>query len=218
LSTSRRALPRGRFVVLEGLDGAGTTTQTAELTRRLTVRGLRVLATAEPSRGPIGTLARLAISRRLRGGDGKDLDRGALSLLFAADRLDHAQAEIVPALVSGRWVVSDRYALSSLAYQTLDLPERFVAQINARAPRPDLTILLELPPELAVKRRRAAKPEADLFEELATQRRVAKNYRRYVEPREGLPDLGPIVRLDAAQPIVAVAEQIERLVVARFKL
>ncbi len=182
------------------------------------MRGLHVLATAEPSRGPIGTLARLAISRRLRGGDGKELDRGALSLLFAADRLDHAQAEILPALVSGRWVVSDRYALSSLAYQTLDLPEQFIAQINARAPRPDLTILLELSPELAVKRRRAAKPETDLFEELVTQRKVAKGYRRYAERRTGLPDLGPIVRLDAAQPIVAVAEQVERLVASRFKL
>jgi dTMP kinase len=184
----------------------------------LAARGVRVLATAEPSRGPVGSLARLAISRRLRGGDGRDLDRGALALLFAADRLDHAEAEILPALVDGRWVVSDRYALSSLAYQTLDLPERFVAQINARAPRPDLTVFLELSPEIAVKRRRAAKREADLFEELVTQRRVARNYRRYVERRAGLPDLGPIVRLDATQAITAVADQVEQLIAARFRI
>jgi dTMP kinase len=201
---------------LEGLDGAGTTTQTAELTRRLALRGRRVLPTAEPSRGPIGALARLAISKRLRGGEGQDIDRAALSLLFAADRLDHSQAEILPALSRGQWVVSDRYALSSLAYQTLDLPERFVVQINARALRPDLTILLDLPAERAVKRRRAVKPEADLFEELAVQRKVERNYRRYLDRREGIPDLGPIVALDATQPIDVVADQIEKLVVQRF--
>jgi dTMP kinase len=183
----------------------------------LGLRRLWVLATAEPSRGPIGTLARLAISKRLKGGEGQELDRAALSLLFAADRLDHSQAEILPALLRGQWVVSDRYALSSLAYQTLDLPERFVVQINARALRPDLTILLDLPAEQAVKRRRAAKPQADLFEELATQRKVEKNYRRYLVRREGAPDLGPIVAIDATQSITAVADQVERLVVARFR-
>ncbi len=204
---------RGRFVVIEGLDGAGTTTQAAELGKRLSGRGIVVLATAEPSRGPVGALIRAVLDRRLSGGGGRPFDRGALALLFAADRLDHVASEIVPALADGRWVVSDRYTPSSLAYQTLDLPLDFVAAINARAPRPDVTFLLDVPPAIALRRRRHERPEADLFETLDLQRRVAANYRKLLRARRlG----GPVVVVDGTAGVSDVADRIEREVVRRF--
>jgi dTMP kinase len=106
---------RGRFLVLEGLDGAGTTTQARLLADRLRRGGRRAHLTAEPSGGPVGALLRQVLTRRIGGGEGEGFDAGALALLFAADRLDHWSAEIDPRLAGGEDVVSDRYALSSLA-------------------------------------------------------------------------------------------------------
>jgi dTMP kinase len=103
---------RGRFLVLEGLDGAGTTTQASRLCAWLSARGRTVHLTSEPSRGPLGTGIRQVLSGRLRGAGGGEFDPGALALLFAADRLDHWESEIRPRLAEGQDVVSDRYVLS----------------------------------------------------------------------------------------------------------
>jgi dTMP kinase len=108
-------------VVLEGLDGAGTTTQGRLLADALRADGRTVHLTAEPSGGPIGVLVRQVLKRRIVGRDGAPFDPAALALLFAADRLDHAAVEIAPKLAAGVDVVSDRFTLSSLAYQGLDL-------------------------------------------------------------------------------------------------
>jgi dTMP kinase len=176
---------------------------------------VRVTTTAEPSRGPVGSLLRLALTQRLVGAEGRPFDRAALALLFAADRLDHVASEVLPRLAEGTWVVSDRYVLSSLAYQTLDLPATFVAQINGRAPAPDLTVFLEVPPDTALRRRRAERPDAELFEKLPLQRRVAANYRRAIG-EAAVP--GAIELLDGTRSIGAVADEIERAIVKRFKL
>jgi dTMP kinase len=88
----------GRFLVLEGIDGAGTTTQVARLAAALTADGIPVLTTREPSDGPVGVLLRQALARRVEG-----LSDAALALLFAADRVHHLAAEVEPALAEGRW-------------------------------------------------------------------------------------------------------------------
>jgi dTMP kinase len=202
--------------VLEGIDGAGTTTQTAELVRRLQARGIPARGTSEPSRGPVGVLLRGVLSRRLTGPAGAPFDRGALALLFASDRLDHVAAEIEPALAGGEWVVSDRYLLSSLAYQALDLPLPFVVAANARAPRPDLTLFLDVPPEVALHRRQAEHPHAELFEELGLQQRVARNYHERIA-KDGATG-GPVLVLDGTRSIGAVADEIEQRLAERFRL
>jgi dTMP kinase len=169
---------RGRFLVIEGIDGAGTTTQARLLGERLKREGRRVHVTAEPSGGPIGALIRQVLSGRLRGRapDGP-FDAESLALLFAADRLDHARSEILPALEAGVDVVSDRYTLSSLAYQALTTGDpRWVAAINARAPAPDVTILLKVVPEVAFARRVSASHSREIYERAAFQRRVAAAY------------------------------------------
>jgi dTMP kinase len=169
---------RGRFLVLEGLDGAGTTTQAARLQAWLEARGRKVHLTAEPSRGPVGTQIRHVLSGRLRGAGGRPFSPEALALLFAADRLDHWESEIRPRLEEGMDVVSDRYVLSSLAYQAVDTGAAdWVAAINGRAPAPDLTLFLEVRPAVALRRRYAASGEREIFEVPAFQKRVHRAYR-----------------------------------------
>jgi dTMP kinase len=144
-------------------------------------------------------------------------DRSALALLFAADRLDHATGELLPALRSGKWVVSDRYVLSSLAYQALDLPQTFIASINTLAPRPDLTIFLDVPSDVSLRRRRAQASVPDLFEDLATQRRVARHYQSALKGIAGI-DLGPTAVVDGTQSIPEVERAIEAVVRRRFRI
>ena len=92
---------RGLFVVLEGLDGAGTTTQCEALGQALRAAGKRVATTREPSDGPVGMLIRQALTGRLGLGRGAPLTPDAMALLFAADRVDHVASEIEPALKKG---------------------------------------------------------------------------------------------------------------------
>lgn len=203
---ARRA-GRGRFVVIEGIDGAGTTTQARRLGERLREAGRRVHVTAEPSGGPVGALLRQILSGRLRGRapDGP-FDADAVALLFAADRLDHARAEVEPALASGIDVVSDRYTLSSLAYQSLTTGDaRWVQAINGRAPAPDVTILLKVSPAVAFARRRAASHDREIYEEAAFQRRVAASYQRAAQALRRRGERVEIVEGGASPDRVSVA-------------
>lgn len=202
---------RGRFVVVEGLDGAGTTTQARLLGERLRAAGRRVHVTAEPSGGPAGVLVRQVLQRRVTGAGGAAFDPSALALLFAADRLDHVAAEVTPRLAAGEDVVSDRYTLSSLAYQGLTTGSPgWVEAINSRALAPDVTVFLRVRPGLALGRRKAAATTPELYEVAAFQRRVARSYERAIAR---LRDAGQRVEiLDGEAPVEAVAAAIGRLV------
>lgn len=192
--------PRGRFIVIEGIDGSGTTLQTRAVADWLTARGHRVLETREPSTGAIGALAR----QRLR----VDADAApvTLALLFAADRLDHITREVEPALVAGTIVVSDRYLMSSLAYQALDCELAWVRQINRHAPQPDLTLVLDVPADVAfarAQRRTASGGSApERFDALALQRRLEGHYRGLHHD----PGLGPMVVVDGDRPPEVVTD------------
>lgn len=200
---------RGRFLVLEGLDGAGTTTQAAILAKRLAAMGRRVHLTSEPSRGPVGRLVRRVLKGAVAGGGGRPLDQRALALLFAADRLDHVAGEVAPRLAAGVDVVSDRYALSSLAYQSAATGDLgWVEALNREAPAPDLTIFLEVRPAVALRRRFAASAEREIYEVPAFQRRVAAAYRRALRRLRARRERVAVV--DGEADVAAVAEAVER--------
>lgn len=165
----------GRFIVLEGIDGSGTTTQAARLAASLRAAGHAVVSTREPSDGPLGVVLRQALTRRLVG-----LSDQALALLFAADRLDHLASVVEPALAEGKVVVSDRYVLSSLAYQGMRLPLSWVETLNAAARPADLTLYLEVDPRTAARRRQGRGGAAELFDADEVQRAVARAYGRVV--------------------------------------
>ena len=109
----------GRFIVLEGIDGAGTTTQCARLAARLRAGKAPVRTTREPSDGPVGATIRQILAGRVVGAGGRAPGWATMALLFAADRADHIDAEIEPFLSTGGTVISDRYDASSLAYQSV---------------------------------------------------------------------------------------------------
>ncbi|MGC3998947.1 MAG: dTMP kinase [Anaeromyxobacter sp.] len=204
--TRRARAGRGRFLVLEGLDGAGTTTQARLLGDALKAAGRKVHVTAEPSGGPVGALIRQVLTRRVIAPGGA-FDAEALALLFAADRLDHVAAEIAPKLADGVDVISDRFTLSSLAYQGLTTGDRpWVEAINGRAAVPDLTLFLRVRPAVAVRRRHAASIDREIYEVEAFQRKVARSYDRCIGQ---LREAGQrIVELDGEAPVEAVTAAI----------
>ena len=196
---------KGRFLVLEGIDGAGTTTQLKRATAWLEARGERVLATAQPSEGPVGR----RIREVLKGGS----EDGAvpatpqeIALLFAADRLDHVRRGIEPALQRGTHVICDRYVGSSIAYQGVDLDETFVRTANQFAREPDWTIYVRVRPEIAMERIQASRADREIFERLDFQRQVAERYDRHFQ---GEMERGaPVTVLDGEANPDAVSEGI----------
>ena len=173
---------RGRFVVLEGIDGAGTTTQTGRLAEALRARRVQVRTTREPSDGPIGMMIRQILCGRLVSPAGGPAGWTTMALLFAADRMDHIESEIEPFVASGGTVISDRYDASSLAYQSVvsGTPGsgalEWIRTLNRHAMRPDLTIVIDVPADVAAARRDARGEPAQLYEQNEVQQALAAFY------------------------------------------
>lgn len=213
---------RGLFIVFEGIDGSGTTTQCRLLQSHLQerIRGREVVVTAEPTSGPVGLLIRSILRGRIvsRGpyGPSAPFDPRALALLFASDRLDHLRCEIGPLLRRGTTVICDRYVLSSLAYQGLDADLSWLREVNRFAPEPDLTIFLDLPVEVAIERIARRGGYFERFEKKKTLELVAKAYRDLVAQV----DPGRRLILDATLEEEVLAERVMEtvlpLIVARF--
>jgi len=155
---------RGRFITLEGGEGAGKSVQAKRLEARLAALGVSVVRTREPGGSPGAEALRDVILT----GFGADFSPSGQAFLFAAARAEHLDRTILPALARGAWVVSDRFADSTRAYQGVAgaLPAEFVLsleRLTVGANRPDLTLILDLPPEIglarAAARRRAASPD-----------------------------------------------------------
>ena len=202
---------KGRFVVLEGIDGAGTTTQTTKLVDRLRADSKTpVKVTREPSDGPIGSLVRQILTGRMVTPGGRAPGWATMALLFAADRMDHVESEIEPFLAAGGVVVSDRYDASSLAYQSVSSGRgsekalEWIRELNRHARRPDLTVVLDLPAELAATRREVRGEPAQLYEQNEVQRALAAFYREL--PRQ-MPD-DRVVVIDASGSIEDVHSRI----------
>ena len=169
---------KGFFLVLEGIDGAGTTTQAKLVREYLQAVDLPtvIVVTAEPTKGPVGAMIRQILSGRLKGPEGLRFDEKALALLFAADRLDHEANDLGPLLDAGLIVICDRYTMSSLAYQSLDMDKQWIIEINRMARLPDLTVLLDVDVETALNRIGHRGVSGDLYEEKAILERVRQNY------------------------------------------
>ncbi|PNG24863.1 dTMP kinase [Methylocella silvestris] len=164
LSLSRR----GRLITCEGGEGVGKSTQIGHLLRRLREEGIEAVATREPG----GSEGAEILRKVLLSGVVKPLGPAAEAIVFAAARIDHIDALIEPALAAGSWVVSDRFADSTRAYQggagALDI--RLINALERAALgdlQPDLTLILDLPPEEGLRRaaaRRKVAESADRFE------------------------------------------------------
>ncbi len=197
------AKKNGIFICIEGLDASGKTTHAHQLVRNLRKRGLDAIYTTEPSCGEIGRFIRTHVLQRRR-----RVPSVLEALLFAVDRLDHIEREIKPALEEGKIVVSDRYVYSSLAYQGasgLDL--KWIEEINRSALPPNLTVYIDVPPEVVVKRIRR---EKSVMESLETQRRVREVYMKFV-------DAGKLVSVDGNKEKSEVEKAILKVVLDFLK-
>ena len=193
---------KGVFIVIEGLDGSGKTTQATLLAEKLSKK-YKVLLTAEPSRGKIGIFIREGCLY-----EDQRLPTEAEALLFAADRIEHMQKELKPALDEGNLVICDRYVYSSLAYQgSAGLSLDWIKTINARALQPDFCVFIDVPPEKVIERLQRKK---SVMETLDTQQKVREIYLKYVEK-------GDLMKIDGDRDKESIAEELYAKVLELLK-
>jgi dTMP kinase len=200
---------RGLFVTLEGGDGSGKTTQAELLEEWLVERGRTVVRTREPGGTEVGIEVREIVLHH-RG----DIAPRAEALLYAADRAHHVATVVRPALERGHVVIQDRYVDSSVAYQgagrVLDPHEvRQLSEWATEGLMPDLTLLFDLPPEVARKRLDGVRTRYDRLEAEAEafHDRVRA---AYLEIAESYP--ARIAVIDATDPVEAIAADVRKLV------
>lgn len=157
------------FIVLEGLDGSGQSTQAGILAAHLN-HTKKSLVTKEPTNNLIGGLIRAQLTKEWSS------TQECLQLLFAADRAHHLKRVIEPALAKGFNVVSDRYMFSSIAYGSVNLDKEWLKSLNSRFRIPDHTFFLDVPPETCIERMANSRFEFELFEELNYLKKVRENY------------------------------------------
>jgi dTMP kinase len=194
----------GALIVIEGIDGSGSTTQSDMLMAWLARVGIPASFTSEPSKGPIGIVLRRHLGRQVELGGPE-----AEALAFAADRMDHVTNEVEPALARGDTVVADRYYLSSLAYQALSCDLGWLRGINGLALRPDLTVFLSVPVDVGFDRL-SGRAARERFEEDRVQ--LGRITERYNEAIAALAEGGEEVQvIDGTRSPAEVHTEIVRL-------
>jgi len=189
---------RGTFICIEGIDSSGKTTQARRLASNLRRKGFNAVYTTEPSSGKVGRLIRRYVLDRK-----KRVPIALEALLFAADRVDHVETEIKPALENGKVVVCDRYVYSTLAYQgAAGLDLKWIEVINRFTLVPDLALFLDVPPEVVVGR---LKRKRSVMETPQNQQRVREVYMRMVKD-------GRLVLVDGNKPVGDVSRDILKVV------
>jgi dTMP kinase len=207
----------GKLIVIEGLDGAGTTTQVRLLEQWLSaVKGIPLHSTREPSRGPIGALIRAILTKRL------SADPLTIAGLYATDRNDHIfrSGGINDHLKAGKWVLMDRYYLSSFAYQASLMNEEqltWLRTIHRFCPPPDLTLFVDVPVEVCLERiLRNRHAEFELYD---TQDFLEKTSLQYQRSMKYFTDQGErFTIIDGTQPIQIVFQQLTEAIVKHFTL
>ncbi len=192
----------GVFIVLEGPDGSGTTSQSKLLAERLQKEGHDVLLTAEPTTGPVGVFIRHQLSV-----SGNSVTAGALQLLFTADRAWHVDTVIEPALKEGKVVVCERYGISTVIYgDATGLDGKWLEAANDKFLKPDLLIVTLPRFELAIERINKRKEKDIMEEKVELQRRIHDLYRAYAAAHPECP------LIDTSGTLEESAEQIHRVV------
>lgn len=211
--SKRNVNRRGHFLVFEGIDGSGKSTQLAMLADMLRRREIPVYPTAEPSEGDIGRLLRSYLTGQ------RKADPRVFAPLFAADRLDHLTREkggLLPRIAEGTTILSDRYYLSSLAYQSVDLPMETVIAMNRPCMdllRPDLTIFIDVTPETAMNRIANGRTSTELFEK---RDRLAATREKFFEAIRRLHGEEKIAIIDGNRPAGSIAGEIQEMVISMF--
>ena len=198
-------MKKGKFIVLEGIDGSGKSSQIGALVERLEALGLPCRADREPTGGPVGSLIRQIFTGRV------SADNRVIAALYAADRLDHLVNEVdglCAAIDRGITVVCDRYYFSSYAYHGVDVDMDWVIGANALSAnllRPTLTVFLDVPVETALERIHKNRTVEEIFDR---EDRLRKTRELYFQAFDRLKDVERVAVVDGSGPREQVSERV----------
>jgi len=191
------------FIVFEGIDGAGTSTQIKKLVEK---NPSKFIATAEPTSLPTGKFLRQMLAGEF------SVDEKTNAFLFAADRCEHIYGKggVKELTENGKIVVSDRYLFSSLAYQSVSCGKEFPLFLNSKFPLPQLLFYFEINPEISLARVNSRNERKEIYEKLDFQKKTAELYNSVIEDYEKTSaETGmKIVRIDASKLIDEISDEI----------
>lgn len=196
---------KGRFIVFEGIDGSGKSTQIKKISRRLEAFNHTVYSTFEPTDGPIGVLIRQMLSGKVA------TDQRTIASLFAADRTDHLvnkENGVRLKVDQGEIVLCDRYYFSSYAYHAQYIDMEWVIHVNslnAEILRPDLTIFIDVDPKVCFERIKSSRSNFEMYEKIEIMEKVRANY---FKAFDGLKGLEKIVIIDGNSNMEIVEDAI----------
>jgi dTMP kinase len=195
------------FIVFEGIDGAGTSTQIKKLVEHgNTAEPGRFVATAEPTTGETGRFL-----RRMLGGE-FHVDEKTNAYLFAADRCEHifGKGGVKELCDDGKIVVSDRYFFSSMAYQSVSCGEELPKLLNSPFPLPEYLFYFVINPEISLGRVNARGEHKEIYETIEKQKKIAAQYEKVIsEYEKNAGETGmKIIRIDAEKDIEEIAAEI----------
>lgn len=185
------------FIVFEGIDGAGTSTQIKKLVDNAPEK---YIANAEPTSGPTGKFLRRMLSGEFQ------VDEKTNAYLFAADRCEHifGKCGVKELCESGKIVVSDRYFFSSLAYQSVSCGLELPQLLNSPFPLPEYLFFFDINPEISLGRVNARNGHKEIYENIEAQKKIAALYEKVISMYEQNPALREemkIIRIDASKSI-----------------
>ncbi len=198
-------MEKGKFIVLEGIDGSGKSSQIGPLMKRLEELGVPCRETREPTGGPVGSLIRQIFTGRVTA------DNRVIAALYAADRIDHLVNEVdglCAVIDQGITVVSDRYYFSSYAYHSVDMDMEWVIHANSISAdllRPTLTVFLDVPVETALERIHQNRFVEEIFDQ---EDRLRKTRELYFRAFERLKDVENVAVVDGVGTPEQVAQRV----------
>lgn len=163
-------MKKGKFIVFEGLDGSGQSTQISLLEKYLKDKDIKFHTTSEPSGNLLGGLIRSILTKQWK------LSNTGIQLLYAADRAHHLESEVWPAMEKGNHVISSRYFFSTFAFGSLDNDLRWLENINEKFPKPDLVLFIRVSPKECIRRIESSRFRKEFFEEEKKLKKVLTVY------------------------------------------
>ncbi len=195
-------MKKGKFIVFEGLDGAGQGTQIKLLEKYLQSKNEKVYVTSEPTQNLIGGLIRSLLRHHW------SLGNTGIQLLYSADRAHHLEVEIDPIREKGHHVISGRYFFSTIAFGSLNNDVKWLKAISEKFPNPDMTIFLKVSPKECIRRINSGRPLKEFFEKEKILQKVYKTYLSLVKDKQ----YKNVYIVDGEQPVEKVAEDIQKIV------
>ena len=198
---------KGKFIVFEGLDGSGQTTQSYLLRDFLESKGFQVVLTKEPT---LESESGKKIKRILQ----EEIKVSPLKLqeLFTQDRKHHLKNLILPSLKKGKIVICDRYLFSSYAYGSINLDLDYLKKLNKDFILPDIVFFLDVSPEVCIDRIRKRSVNIELFEKIEILKKVYKNYHKIFK------DFKNVYIIEGGKSIEEVFTQIKEIIIKIFHL